>query len=538
MRTKSIIAIVAVLIVAGLSVLMVGASSHNDAPLIHEDPYVNNTDVYAFVSPANPDSVTLISNFIPMPEPGDGPTFSRFSDRAVYDIRIDVNGDAREDLTYQFRFTNNIANGNTFLYNLGEIGAPANPTDPSSPYTNLNVQQYFTLTEVLGTIKGYDDGGAVLLSNARVAPANVGPQSTPDYNPLADFAIHSFSFAGGVGKAFVGPRDEGFYVDLMAAFDLLGGFTDPQRDPVDTFSGFNVYSLALEIPKARLAAAGDTDGIIGVWSTASRPQTTIVRPSGTPRTTGKEVQVSRLGNPLINELLLPLHAKDRFNASHPKDDVANGFADFITDPGTTQGGAALIPLIAGLTSCTPTNGRIDLDLALLKGIDAGTADALDNAIPSLAPFTSAGGNQDTQNPGGPVRSDMLRLNYNVSPSSSPSPLGFFGGDPAGFPNGRRVGDDVVDIYLKAGAGGILHALGAISCPVSLSLSDGVQENDAPYNSSFPYLATPHQGYDHLHEHGFPVSDGLALGLGSGLLAAGIAMGAVLTVRRRRNSKVS
>ncbi|MCI0438916.1 MAG: DUF4331 domain-containing protein [Chloroflexi bacterium] len=529
MRTRAIIAIAAVMIVSGLSVLVVGGSSHSDAPLIAEDPFANNTDVYAFRStePGRENFVTIISNFIPMEEPGNGPTYFNFSDNVLYEIMVDTDGDAEEDLTYQFKF--NTVQGaitkNTFLYNVAPIiGSSEMVTDPTVQYPNLNLHQRYSVVEVQGDRR--TGSKTTLLSNARVAPANIGPFSTPSYDALADLAIHSLPLLPGIpeGRVFAGPRDEGFYVDLMAAFDLLGGFVSPSREPVDTFSGFNVHSIALEIPTLRFQAAGDTDGVIGVWSSASRQRVRVLPPGGrAPLNLGTQTQVSRLGNPLVNELLMPLSAKDSFNADEPKNDDANGFDDFITDPDTSQpGGAALIPLINSLTGCTPVDGRTDLDLVFLQGIPSGAL-----GLP---------GNQNTES-GAPARADMIRLNYTVDPTdpSLRSPLGPFGGDPAGWPNGRRVGDDVVDIALKGAAGGVLHLLGAIDCPVSLSLSDGVQENDTDYLDSFPYLGTPHQAYDHEHTHGgVPFA---ALGIGSGLLAGGIALGAVFAVRRRRNSIV-
>jgi len=194
--------------------------------------------------------------------------------------------------------------------------------------------------------------------------------------------------------------------------------------------------------------------------------------------------------PLVNELLLPFSVKNLFNASDPADDATN-IADYIVNPGRQSGG--LISILASLTGCTPLTGRSDLKLIFLTGILPGV----------LSGFP---GNQDTQNPGGPVPADMLRLNYHVPPATSPNPLGLLGGDPAGFPNGRRVGDDVVDIALKAVTGGVLQALGALDPDLCtpgfapLDLTDGVDGNDVPYLSVFPYLGTPHQGYDHLHVH--------------------------------------
>ena len=497
------------------------ASSHRDAPLIKEDPTADNTDVYAFVSTeeGRQDHVTLISNFIPLEEPGEGPNYYHFSDNVLYEIMVDTNGDAKEDLTYQFDFTTQIGavTPNTFLYNTGAIGLPPNPSDPSSQYTNLNQPTSYDVTVVHGD-KG--KSGTLILNDARVAPINIGPRSTADYEPLADAAVHTIGSAPNDVRVFAGPRDEGFYVDLMGNFDLLN-----LRNPgVDTTSGFNVHTVAIEVPKSDLTTAGDTDGIIGVWSSASRHKQTVLQDEGSaPVTNGKWVQVSRLGNPLVNEVLLPLSFKDRFNASHPQDDAAN-IEDFIVNPGTSQGGAALVPLLNGVTGCTPTDGRVDLDLTLLKGIPAGVL-----GLP---------GTQDTQNAGGPVTADVLRLNTNVAPTTGTGPyssLGAFGGDVAGFPNGRRVGDDVLDIDARAAAGAILHLLGAIDCEASLGISDNVQSNDVEYLDHFPYLGLPHQGYNHVHDHGTGVVSVAAMGMGllSLLLGLAVAGPRVFEAVRRR-----
>jgi hypothetical protein len=495
------------------------AASHRDAPLISQDPAADNTDVYAFVSTeqGRQDYVTLIANFIPLEEPGEGPNYYRFGDDVLYEVMVDVNGDAREDLTYQFDFQTRFGTvtPNTFLYNTGTIGLPPNPSDPASQYTNLNQTTSYTLREVEGSRRS--GKGALLLRNARVAPINVGPNSIDDYEALADAAVHTTS--KGV-RVFAGPRDEGFYVDLMGNFDLLN-----LRNPgVDTTSGFNVHTVALEVPKSDFVKVGDKDDVIGVWSSASRQRTEVLRGDGRPSFTGGDyVQVSRLGNPLVNEVLLPLTAKDKFNASQPRNDAAN-FSSFIINPGNSQGPAALIPLLNGVTGCTPTNGRADLDLALLKGIPAGVL-----GLP---------GNQDTQRKGGPVQADLLRLNYKVAPATDAySPLGAFGGDVAGFPNGRRVGDDVLDIAARAAAGGVLHLLGAIDCPVSLGVSDNVQANDVDYLDHFPYLGLPHEGYNHDHDHSsLPMTSAVSMGLGAFGLLIGLSIAAGRFVPMLRRSK--
>jgi len=457
------------------------ASSHRDAPLITEDPVADNTDVYAFVStqPGRQDYVSVIANYIPLQEPGDGPNYYRFSDNVLYEINIDVDGDARPDLKYHFTFDTKILNGNTFLYNLGKIGLPPIPADPASQYANLNVLQSYRVTEWI------NHAPRTLLERARVAPIHVGPKSTgtpAEYDLLANAAIHTIGAAPRELRVFAGPRDDGFYVDLMGAFDLI----NPRNPGADQVSGFNVHSLAVEIPKSRLMDAGDKDGRIGVWATANRRKVEILREDGRqPDHTGNWVQVSRLANPLVNEVLIPLKAKDLYNATEPGDDERN-IRNFIVNPGTSQGPAALIPILNGLTGCTPTTNRTDLELALLTGIPGGV-------IPGFV------GNRETQKEKVAV-ADLIRLNYNIPPATTPNNLGLLGADVAGFPNGRRVGDDVLDIDLKAAGGAILHVLGAISCPASLTLSDFVNANDVPYLSTFPYLGRPHQGYAHLHDH--------------------------------------
>lgn len=457
------------------------ASSHRDAPLITEDPVADNTDVYTFVStqPGRSDYVTLIANYIPLEEPGDGPNYYRFSDNVLYEIDVDVDGDAKPDLKYHFTFETRIQNQNTFLYNTGMIGLPPNPADPASQYTNLNVQQWFKLVE------WKDNQPRTLLEKARVAPIHVGPKSTgtpEQYDLLANAAIHTLGAAPRDIRVFAGPRDDGFYADLMGAFDLI----NPRNPGADQVSGFNVHTLALEIPKSRLLEAGDKDGRIGVWATANRRKVQVLREDGRPPDhSGNWAQVSRLANPLVNEVLIPLRAKDLYNASDPEDDARN-IRDFIVNPGTSQGPAALIPILNSLTGCTPTTNRTDLELALLTGIPAGV-------LPGFA------GNQETQRDR-VAKADMIRLNYNIPPAMTRNNLGLLGGDVAGLPNGRRVGGDVLDIDLKAAGGAILHVLGAISCPASLTLTDNVNGNDVPFLSAFPYLGRPHQGYRHQHDH--------------------------------------
>jgi hypothetical protein len=424
------------------------ASSHREAPLIAQDPTADNTDLYAFVSPDAPDTVTLIANFMPFQKPDGGPNFYSFDPNVVYEIHIDNNGDAVEDITYQWRFTTEVRNPATFLYNTGTV------TSLDSP--SLNVRQFYRLTRIDGPRRT----GTVTELSGRlpVPPPNIGPRSTPNYGALSG----GIQQLPGNIRVFAGQRDEGFYVDL-AVFDLLGVGSGQVEDST---AGFNVNSLAIQVPKAALtrsgtapAGASDPAAIIGVWSTASRFATRTLAPGGQNHT-GALVQVSRLGNPLVNEAVIDLARKDAFNGLEPTGDAAA--LDRVTDPEVPK----LLKLIFNVDS--PPAPRNDLVTIFLTG------------LPGL--------NQ----PANVRASEQLRLNMGIPPSASPHRLGVLGGDLAGFPNGRRVGDDVVDIVLQAAAGAT-PLTPAFNRSPNNQLGDAVDRNDVPYLSSFPYLGIPHPG---------------------------------------------
>lgn len=437
-----------VIFTVALAMMPGQASSHREAPLIAMDPTADNTDVYAFVSPDEPDKVTLISNFIPFQDPDGGPNFYNFDPNVLYEIHIDNNGDAVEDITYQWRFTTEIRNTNTFLYNTGPITSLDDP--------DFNIRQFYRLTRVNGPRRT----GTVteLAGRLPVPPVNVGPRSTPNYGALGG-AIQQLA---GNMRVFAGQRDEGFFLDL-GIFDLLGlnsGAIDPSTH------GFNVNTLAIQVPKSDLARGGttpagptDPSAIIGVWSTASRFATRTLTPGGQTQT-GALVQVSRLGNPLVNEVVIDLARKDAFNSLEPTGDSVA--LDRVTDPEVPK----LLKLIFNVDS--PPAPRNDLVTIFLTGIP--------------------GANQ----PAGVRASEMLRLNMGVPPTTSPNPFGVLGGDLAGFPNGRRVGDDVLDIALRAMAGAT-PLTPAFNRPPNNQLTDNVQSNDLPYLPNFPYLAIPHPG---------------------------------------------
>jgi hypothetical protein len=427
------------------------ASSHREAPLISQDPLADNTDVYAFVSPASPDRVTILASFIPLQVPSGGPNFSKFDDNVLYELMVDNNGDAVEDVTFQFRFRTEIRNPNTFLYNTGPIDSLDSP--------NWKVRQFYSVKRVDGPRR--TGRTTLLVSDAPSPPVNVGFRSTPNYAALAAAAVRPLPTGG---QVFAGQRDDSFFVDLNV-FDLLA-VPPADTDNADSLAGFNVHSIAIEVPIASLTANGsrptqvtDPNAVLGIWSTASRPSVTA-RGGGQERHSANFVQVSRLGQPLVNEVVIPRGTKDAFNALEPTGDAAA--LDFVTDPEVPK----LLLALFGIQS--PPTPREDLVTIFLTG------------IPGL--------NQ----PPNVVPSEMLRLNVAIAPATNPSPLGVLGGDAAGFPNGRRLGDDVVDIALRAMAGAT-PLTPEFNTGIRTVLGDGVPANDKPFLAVFPYLALPHAG---------------------------------------------
>lgn len=432
-----------------------GASSHREAPNILNDPAADNTDVYAFVSPDAPDTVTLLANWFPFQEPNGGPNFYPFAENARYNIKIDNNGDAVPDITYRWEFTNQdlrpeaqvgSAAPGTFLYNNGVVDSL---TDE-----NLLFRQSYTLTEVTA------QGERVLVQDAMVAPDNVGPASMPNYAALRQQAIVPLPDGG---QTFAGQADDSFFLDLRI-FDLLYG-GDLSKRGTDTLDGYNVKTLGIQVPTAALATADDP--VVGVWSTTERPATLTINPDGTTQRSGEFVQVSRLGNPLVNEVVLPVGLKDAFNSLAPENDASvQAAVDRVLQPEVPQ----LVEAIYGIPA--PPGPRDDLFTIFLTGL--------------------RGLNQ----PANVVPSEMLRLNTSIPPTAQPNPLGVLGGDTAGFPNGRRLTDDVVDIELQALEGAVtVDGRGGAATGVSIveALADGdrVSANDVPFSRSFPYVALPH-----------------------------------------------
>ena len=270
-------------------------SSHREAPEISKDPVADGTDVYAFVSPDKPDTVTIIANYIPFEDPAGGPNYYRFDPSVRYELHVDSNGDARDDVTYRFNFKTSVGNPNTFLYNTGPVSSPTDAT--------LNVKQSYSLTRITPS------GTSTLVSGAPVLPANIGPRSNPIYSTAQGVVD-----LGGGRKAFAGPRDDPFFVDLGSIFDVLGlrpfnGAHLLKLDPaagVDGVKNYNTHTIAIQVPKTDLLPPPKSDGIIGVYASASRQKIRILGGNGSTASEGPWVQVSRLGNPLINEVVIPV----------------------------------------------------------------------------------------------------------------------------------------------------------------------------------------------------------------------------------------
>ncbi len=468
------------------------ASSHAEAPLIGQDPRADNTDLYAFVSPEDTSKVTMIANYIPLEAPASGPNFYSFDDSVLYEINVDNNGDGQEDVSYQFRFNTSTVHPDTFLYNQLPISLKSDGT-----YANWNRPQTYSVTVVRSRNNGEDTTSQVLGQNIPTPPDNIGPRSTPNYDNLAAGAIKSLP--GGI-KVFAGQRDDPFFVDLGSIFDLAGlrPFNPFHLLPPfgaaagrDALKNYNTHSIEIQVPIDQLVKVPNKT--IGIYASASRQHVRVLRGDGTADGHGQFVQVSRLGNPLINEVVIPLGDKDFWNRSDPSDD--SQFEHYYSSPevsrlenflyGTLPQGHA-----GGALQPIAETGRGDLDAVLLTG------------VPGLN-FTSS------------TQADLLRLNTDIKPhangacyhpatglpaSTPPSRFGALAGDLCGYPNGRRLADDVIDIDLRVfaqGYGAFLASLplGLLNLSPNNILGDGVDTNDVPFSGTFPYVASPHQGYE-------------------------------------------
>ncbi|GHK03304.1 hypothetical protein SY2F82_51010 [Streptomyces sp. Y2F8-2] len=415
---------------AGVTALEPGAasaSSHREAPLISGQPQYDNTDLYAFVSPDKPDTTTIIANFVPFEEPAGGPNFYTFAEDAQYDLHVDNNGDAQSELIFRYTFKTHVKNKNTFLYNTGPVDSLKDP--------DLNVTQTYDI-DLIKLHKQKVMAKTRIADNVPVAPSNVGKASMPDYGKLRDEAV--YKLAGGA-TTFAGQADDPFFADLRV-FDLLYGGNLSEVGN-DTLKGYNVNSLALQVPND-LIRESSYQPVVGIWGTVQRKDAR-----------GHWSQVSRLGNPLVNEVVNPQKDKDKFNASSPYDDAQ--FLKNVTNPELPK----LIEAIYKIKAPSePRNDLVDVFLKGVKGL---------NQPPYVRP------------------AEELRLNTSIKPSMHPKRLGVLDGDNAGFPNGRRLTDDVIDEALQVVEGELVGSKN--------DLGDGVDENDQKFGHSFPYLAQPTSG---------------------------------------------
>jgi uncharacterized protein DUF4331 len=428
-------------------------SSHREAPLTALDPSGDNTDLYAFTAKDAPGSLTIAANWIPFEDPAGGPNFYRFDDNARYYTNIDNTGDGKPDVRYLFTFKTDTKNPNSFLYGLG--GKVKGPDDE-----NLNVTQAYTVTREEmrdGAVTKSEVVGRNLLS----PPNNVGPKTTPDYAAIAQKAVHNLRSGG---KVFAGQRDDPFFISLGRVFDtinLTGAGLGNKGGGVDDLAGYAVHSTVLQLPERDVTRDAKPvsgpkakNAVVGVWSTTERRNLNVSGSGGS----GQYRQISRLGNPLVNEVIVPRGAKDKFNRTTPDQDAKNYGAGAI-QPELAKVLNTLFPEVKA-----PERNRTDIVQAVLQG------------VPGLNAFPGKAGKNAT---------DTLKVNLGVPPASSPKRLGVLAKDTQGYPNGRRLEDDVTDIDLQVVAG----ALKGNKVP----LGDGVDRNDVPFKASFPYLADPGAG---------------------------------------------
>jgi hypothetical protein len=464
-------------------------SSHREAPLITTMPKVDGTDFYVFRSyePGRDAYVTFVANYIPLQDGYGGPNFFQMDPDAVYMIHISNDGSGNPNLTFRFAFQNTNLDtklpvgGKQVSIPLVINGGPINGRFPAG----INVRETYNIS--LATATG-EQAVTMAGSGAEYFDKpidNVGMKSIPDYESYAQQHIYTISIPGctGTGRVFVGQRKDSFVVNLGQTFDLVNIAKpatefDPDAEKLgkDDLEDKNVTTIALEVPIACVTTSASP--IIGAWTTAAVRQTKTFNASPSSgiyagaSSSGNFVQVSRLSAPLVNELVIGLKDKDKFNASRPVDDAAN-FADYVTNPTLP---ALLEILFGGVGVRAPTNfPRNDLVAAFLTGVDGL------NKPPAVVP------------------AEMMRLNTSIAPKpmGQQSRLGVIGGDNAGFPNGRRPGDDVVDIELRV-AMGILCTLNIQCTPAQapsggIHFTDGAYLDDSFFTNAFPYLKTPIPG---------------------------------------------
>lgn len=455
------------------------ASSHREAPFITEVPKVDGTDFYMFRSyESGRDSfTTLIANYLPLQDAYGGPNYFDLDEDAIYEIHIDNSGNAREDITFQFQMQDVM---NDIQLDIGGemVSVPLKNIGDATDNANVQMRQEYTVTVIRGDRR---TGTRQTATNATTGMEtfakpldNIGGKSFADYEAYAN--QHVFDIAipgcGTNGKVFVGQRKEAFAVNLGEIFDLVNTNPLGARDGegAGDLADKNTTSFALEVPTACLTGSAQTasgDPVIGGWTTASVRQARVLNPAPTADGKGATVeggaytQVSRLGMPLVNEVVIGLKDKDRFNASEPKDD--GQFATYVTNPTLP----ALLEILFAGTAVAPATPRNDLVTAFLTGVP------------------------DVNGPEGVTASEMLRLNPSIpaTAAGAQNDLGVLGMDNAGFPNGRRPVDDTVDIALRV----VMGALTTDAPNKDAPLTDGVQLDPTELQEVFPYLATPIAG---------------------------------------------
>ncbi len=523
-RTRGLVAAAITATLAASLPFTAQGSSHREAPNIARLPTLDSTDFYLFNSyePARDGYVTLLANYIPLQQPYGGPNYFALDPAGLYEIHVDNDGDASEDLTFQFRFTNRLADDNRgFRLDIGDqkVAIPLKNKGPVAigDDSNLNFRESYELKLVRGNRRG---SSVFDITNVNGGGKEFGKPldyigtktfSVDAYEAYAKSFIHSINIPGceQPGKVFVGQRKEGFAVNLGPVFDLVNfipveGASSPGANDDGGFPGgikqsrannqvddANVTTLALEIHKSCLTGSGN--GVIGGWTSASLPQVRLGNPVATfarPDVNGGAwVQVSRLGMPLVNELVVGLPDKDRFNSSEPRND--GQFGKYVTNPTLP----ALLDLLfrdpvndtlgTNIANLAPSNlPRIDLVTAFLRGFPA---------VNQMATVTD---------------SEMTRLNTGIAPTPAnmQSNFGLAGGDLAGFPNGRRPGDDTVDIALRVVMGRLCYPITIGTEAVDLKLcdaddapvgnvpfTDGAPVSAADFDTAFPYLTAPLPG---------------------------------------------
>ena len=503
------LSIVAALVAIAVAVPLSIGSSHREAPLTSIDPTADDTDVYAYTAKDATDALTVVANWVPFEDPAGGPNFYKFDPKARYYINVDNTGDGKYDVRYRFTFRDfrEEKGKDSFLYAFPGVSSIDDERLFQKQFYDVERLSYGYSKSASASKKGkkhsrkhkskrHKRSKRVLRSvrtvarNIPVAPNNVGPKTIPDYTKVANQAITDLP---GGGKVFAGQRDDPFFVDLGMTFDAINlEERGRQGKAVDDLAGYGVHSIVLQVPEERVTRDGDEvdsvnskNAVVGVWASTERKRLSVLASSSRRDDDGDDgersrdsgsgdwVQVSRLGNPLVNEVIIPTRLKDRFNSTIPADDAQ--YAGFVLKPEL----AGILNALFGVNA--PETNRVDIVNTVLVGLDL-----LKN-----------------RQTGKPV--DTIKVNLGTPPAANPNPLGALAGDAQGYPNGRRLTDDVVDIDLQVVAGELanpalfpdLNKGGACNapakCPNPNDLGDGVPANDKPFLSTFPYLAEPNSG---------------------------------------------